>query len=125
MYMSAAPTANVHTMLSDRRFGSSCSPQMSALDPPALTAPLPHMHVCHICMHLLQALIWDLSALGGAGGLGSNGPGGLGASAGSGVALDPILAYSAATPVNQLQWSSSQPDWVSIVFGNKAQILRV
>jgi len=27
--------------------------------------------------------------------------------------------------VNQLQWSSSQPDWVAICFGNKTQILRV
>jgi len=40
-------------------------------------------------------------------------------------AADPILAYSAGAEVNQLQWSSSQPDWVAICFGNKTQILRV
>jgi WD repeat-containing protein 68 len=39
--------------------------------------------------------------------------------------LDPILAYMEATEINQLQWSSSQPDWVAIVFFNKLQILRV
>jgi WD repeat-containing protein 68 len=39
--------------------------------------------------------------------------------------LDPILAYSAGEEINQLQWSSMQPDWVGISFGNKIQILRV
>jgi hypothetical protein len=27
--------------------------------------------------------------------------------------------------INQLQWSSTQPDWISITFENKMQILRV
>jgi len=27
--------------------------------------------------------------------------------------------------VNQLQWSSSQPDWISVAFANKLQVLRV
>jgi len=39
--------------------------------------------------------------------------------------LDPILAYNAGAEVNQLQWSSSHPDWVAINFDNKTQILRV
>ena len=38
---------------------------------------------------------------------------------------DPILAYTAASEINTLQWSSSQPDWVAIAFDRKLQILRV
>lgn len=34
---------------------------------------------------------------------------------------DPILAYSAGAEVNQLQWSTTQPDWVAICFANKTQ----
>lgn len=41
------------------------------------------------------------------------------------VCADPILAYSAGAEVNQLQWSTTQPDWVAICFANKTQILRV
>ena len=70
----------------------------------------PHS-TCHICSagDDSQALIWDLSSMaqpldGG---------------------LDPILAYSAGAEINQLQWSSSQPDWIAIAFANKLQILRV
>lgn len=61
-----------------------------------------------------QALIWDLSGLPSA-------P----VQPPMGAGLDPILAYNAGAEVNQLQWSSSQPDWVAICFSNKAQILRV
>ena len=35
---------------------------------------------------------------------------------------DPILAYSAGAEVNQLQWSTTQPDWVAICFANKTQV---
>jgi WD repeat-containing protein 68 len=56
-----------------------------------------------------QALIWDLSSAG----------------KDTDAGLDPILAYNAGREVNQLQWSSTQPDWVAICFGTKAQILRV
>ncbi|KAJ6319698.1 hypothetical protein OIU78_015168 [Salix suchowensis] len=66
---------------------------------------------CHICTagDDSQALIWDLSSMGQAveGG------------------LDPILAYTAGAEIEQLQWSSSQPDWVAIAFSSKLQILRV
>jgi len=65
----------------------------------------------HICTagDDCQALIWELSSVsqpveGG---------------------LDPILAYTAAAEINQLQWSSTQPDWAAIAFANKLQILRV
>jgi len=63
---------------------------------------------CHICTagDDQQALIWDLSQL-------------------PKPIEDPILAYSAEAEVNQLQWSSSQPDWIAISFDRKMQILRV
>jgi WD repeat-containing protein 68 len=35
------------------------------------------------------------------------------------------LAYTAEGEVNSLQWSTAQPDWISIAFGKKLQILRV
>jgi DDB1- and CUL4-associated factor 7 len=64
---------------------------------------------CHICTagEDKQALIWDLTAI-------AKRP-----------IEDPILAYNAEGEVNNLQWSASQPDWVSIAFDNKLQILRV
>lgn len=69
---------------------------------------------CHICTagDDRQALIWDLSAMG-------PNPA---ADAGS---LDPVLAYGAGAEVNQLQWSTAQPDWVAICFANNTQVLRV
>ena len=64
---------------------------------------------CHVCTagDDNQALIWDLSQM-------SKRP-----------VEDPILAYNAEGEVNNLQWSSSQPDWVGIAFSDKLQILRV
>ena len=64
---------------------------------------------CHICTAAddKQALIWDISGM-------SKRP-----------VEDPILAYNAEGGVNNLQWSSAQPDWVSIAFADKLQILRV
>mmetsp|Transcript_5602 Transcript_5602/g.7047 ORF Transcript_5602/g.7047 Transcript_5602/m.7047 type:complete len:372 (-) Transcript_5602:180-1295(-) len=64
---------------------------------------------CHICTagDDSQALIWDLTQMS------------------KRSVEDPILAYNAEAEVNNLQWSSSQPDWVSIAFANKLQILRV
>ena len=64
---------------------------------------------CHVCTagDDSQALIWDISGM-------SKRP-----------VEDPILAYNAEGEVNNLQWSTSQPDWVSIAFADKLQILRV
>lgn len=61
---------------------------------------------CHICTagDDSQALIWDLSAMG------------------KRPVEDPILAYNAEGEINNLQWSASQPDWVSIAFGSNLQI---
>jgi WD repeat-containing protein 68 len=71
------------------------------------TAWAPHSS-CHICTagDDAQALIWDLSAM-------------------PKPVEDPILAYNADGEINNLQWSASQPDWVSIAFNDKLQILRV
>lgn len=64
---------------------------------------------CHICTagDDSQALIWDLSSM-------PKQP-----------IEDPILAYNADGEINNLQWNASQPDWVSIVYRDKLQILRV
>lgn len=72
------------------------------------TAWAPHSS-CHICTagDDSQALIWDLSSM-------PKRP-----------VEDPILAYNAQGEINNLQWSSSQPDWISIAYRDKLQILRV
>ncbi|ERM96623.1 hypothetical protein AMTRI_Chr09g16750 [Amborella trichopoda] len=58
-----------------------------------------------------QALIWELPAVGPA--------------VPDTNAIDPILSYMADSEINQLQWSSLQPDWIGIAFSNKMQILIV
>lgn len=72
------------------------------------TAWAPHSH-SHICTagDDQQALIWDLSSM-------QTRP-----------VEDPILAYGAAGEINNLQWSTTQPDWISIAYRDKLQILRV
>ena len=66
---------------------------------------------CHICTagDDSQALIWDLSSM----------------SQPLDGGLDPILAYHSGAEINNLQWSSGQPDWVAIAFNNNVQVLRV
>jgi WD repeat-containing protein 68 len=32
---------------------------------------------------------------------------------------------SAASEINQLQWSAALPDWIAIAFSNKMQLLKV
>jgi len=63
---------------------------------------------CHICTagDDSRALIWDLSPM-------------------PKPIPDPILAYTAEAEINQLQWSTSLPDWIAIGFQQKLQILRV
>eukprot|EP01100_Stratorugosa_tubuloviscum_P009618 TRINITY_DN402_c0_g2_i1.p1 TRINITY_DN402_c0_g2~~TRINITY_DN402_c0_g2_i1.p1 ORF type:complete len:331 (-),score=131.87 TRINITY_DN402_c0_g2_i1:80-1072(-) len=63
---------------------------------------------CHICTagDDKQALIWDLSGL-------------------PKPIEEPILAYNAEGEINQLQWSSTQVDWIAIAFDSKLEILRV
>jgi len=68
-------------------------------------APHSSGHLCTIGDDA-QALIWDISEL-------------------SRQKHDPILAYQADAPINQLQWSAIQPDWISISFANNLQMLRI
>lgn len=51
---------------------------------------------CHLCSagDDSQALIWDISPMPNA-------------------IDDPILAYNAEAPINNLQWSTLHPDWVA------------
>jgi WD repeat-containing protein 68 len=67
----------------------------------------PHS-ACHLCSagDDYQALIWDLSPM-------------------PRPIEDPILAYTADCEINSLIWSASLPDWVTIAFDSKVQILRV
>jgi WD repeat-containing protein 68 len=63
---------------------------------------------CHICTSGddRQALIWDIQQIPRA-------------------IEDPILAYTAEGEINQVQWSSTQPDWIGICYNNFLEILRV
>ncbi|XP_065871574.1 protein TRANSPARENT TESTA GLABRA 1 [Euphorbia lathyris] len=54
-----------------------------------------------------QALIWDLPTVASPNG------------------IDPMSMYSAASEINQLQWSAAYPDWIAIAFANKLQLLKV
>ena len=69
-------------------------------------APHSSAHIC-TAGDDSQALIWDLTAM-------TKRP-----------VEDPILAYNADGEINNLMWSVAQPDWVSIAFHDKLQILRV
>eukprot|EP01126_Amoeba_proteus_P008365 TRINITY_DN13093_c0_g2_i1.p1 TRINITY_DN13093_c0_g2~~TRINITY_DN13093_c0_g2_i1.p1 ORF type:complete len:223 (-),score=26.11 TRINITY_DN13093_c0_g2_i1:190-858(-) len=63
---------------------------------------------CHICTASddRQVLIWDVGSL-------------------PGPVPDPFLGYTAKSSVSQVEWSSSQPEWLSIAFGKTLEILRV
>jgi len=69
-------------------------------------APHSSAHIC-TAGEDWQALIWELSKV-------SHGP-----------IDDPILAYNAEGEINNILWSRSQADWVSIAFKDKLQMLRV
>ncbi|KAJ8626224.1 hypothetical protein MRB53_019531 [Persea americana] len=69
-------------------------------------APQSGRHICSVGDDS-QALIWELPTVADPAG------------------IDPTMAYSAGSEINQLQWSSTQPDWIAIAFGNKMQLLRV
>lgn len=55
-----------------------------------------------------QALVWDISQM-----------------AKTKYIQDPILAYTAESEINQMSWSSLNPEWVAICFGNTVRALRV
>ena len=68
-------------------------------------APHSPNHIC-TCGDDRQALIWDITTK-------------------NMIIEDPILAFSAAGEINQLQWDSSHEDWVAICFLDCMQILKV
>lgn len=39
--------------------------------------------------------------------------------------MDPILAYNANGPIENLQWSCSHPDYIAIGYSQKVQVLKV
>ncbi|XP_047124721.1 DDB1- and CUL4-associated factor 7 [Hydra vulgaris] len=63
---------------------------------------------CHICTSAddHQALIWDIQQMPRA-------------------IEDPILAYTAEGEINNVQWATNQPDWISISYNKSIEILRV
>jgi DDB1- and CUL4-associated factor 7 len=107
-YLAVVGTENKRAVILDIRM-----PSMSVAELVGHQAALngiawaPHSP-CHICTVSddAQALIWDVTHK-------------------AKPIEDPILAYSAAAEVNQLQWCSSHEDWVGICFSNNVQILRV
>ena len=68
-------------------------------------APHSSIHICTAADDH-QALIWDVGQM----------PRNI---------EDPILAYTADGEVNQVQWATSQPDWIAICYNNCLEILRV
>ncbi|KAF5181497.1 Transparent testa glabra [Thalictrum thalictroides] len=69
-------------------------------------APHSPRHICSAGDDA-QALIWELPTVAGPDG------------------IDPILAYSSVSEINQLQWSVLQPDWIAIAFASKMQLFKV
>uniref|UniRef100_A0A2P2IKM6 TTG1 Ttg1-like protein n=1 Tax=Rhizophora mucronata TaxID=61149 RepID=A0A2P2IKM6_RHIMU len=69
-------------------------------------APNSSRHICSAGDDA-QALIWELPTVAGPNG------------------IDPMSMYSASSEINQLQWSTTHPDWIAIAFSNKMQLLKV
>ncbi|XP_021762895.1 protein TRANSPARENT TESTA GLABRA 1-like [Chenopodium quinoa] len=69
-------------------------------------APHSGRHICSVGDDS-QALIWELPTVASPNG------------------IDPLSMYNAGSEINQLQWSAAQPEWISIAFSNKLQLLRV
>lgn len=60
-----------------------------------------------------QVLIWDVGANGGP------------TPSQQGASAEPILAYSAGAPVNNMDWCGLHYDWIAIAYGSSIQTLRV
>ncbi|KAF8379901.1 hypothetical protein HHK36_027366 [Tetracentron sinense] len=69
-------------------------------------APQSCRHICSAGDDT-QALVWELPTIAGPNG------------------IDPMLAYSAGSEINQLQWSAVQPDWIAIAIATKMQLLKL
>lgn len=68
-------------------------------------APHSAAHLCTVGDDY-QALIWDLASI-------------------PKPVEDPILAYTAEAEVNAVAWSPTMPEWVTIAFDSKLQMLKV
>jgi DDB1- and CUL4-associated factor 7 len=76
-------------------------------------APHSSGHICTTGMDG-QALVWDISQVGGGGTKRS-----------SKYVTEPILAYSAPAEIGSLAWDAVSPEWVGITYGDCIQALRV
>ncbi len=86
------------------------------------TAWAPHSY-CHICTagDDSQAFIWDLSSSSSS----RQGDDPISMQFMSDTQnMNPILAYNADGEINNLQWSTTQWDWISIVYRDKLQICK-
>lgn len=39
--------------------------------------------------------------------------------------IEPMLTYNAKNEVTTIQWPISNPEWFSVTFGNKVQVLKI
>jgi WD repeat-containing protein 68 len=107
-YCATFASENSHTVIIDIRMPAVPVADLSghvACVNGVVWAPHSASHIC-TAGDDYQALIWDLAAL-------------------PKPVEDPILAYTAEAEINQLVWSPSMPDWVTIAFDTKMQLLRV
>ncbi|KAI8802054.1 WD40-repeat-containing domain protein [Cladochytrium replicatum] len=88
-------------------------------------APHSSAHVCSAGDDR-QAMIWDVSQLASmkkneTAGQGTGGAAGKPATS----IVDPVLVYQAPAEVNQVTWSSVNPEWIAVAYGSTVQALRI
>jgi WD repeat-containing protein 68 len=107
-YLATILADSPKTIILDIRMPSTPVATLTAHTQRVNSVPWAPHSACHICSCSddSSALIWDLKQM-------------------PKPITDPILAYNAEDHINQLQWSSAQPDWVAIAFNRKIQVLRV
>eukprot|EP00298_Acanthocystis_sp_HF-20_P007268 c16901_g1_i2.p1 GENE.c16901_g1_i2~~c16901_g1_i2.p1 ORF type:complete len:228 (+),score=97.41 c16901_g1_i2:250-933(+) len=111
-YLATLPIESSKVVIIDTRFPSRPVAELAGHHSVVNSVSWAPHSSCHICTAAddWQALIWDLQAL---------------PEPSEEMSTEPILAYTAKGEINHLQWSTLQPDWVSICFGDKIQTLRV
>ena len=114
-YIAAVAMDSPVALLLDLRFPSAPVAEISGHTAPANAiawAPLSSSHLC-TAGDDHQALLWDLGDISAP----SAGP--------RACASPPTVAFAADQCINQLKWSSLQPDWVALCYGRTTQILKV
>lgn len=98
---------NTQTQILDTRYPSHPIMELSGHSCPVNCLSWAPHSACHICTagDDSKALIWNLAR--------PSNP------------MDPILAYNAGMPIENLQWSCSHPDFIAIAFAQKVQVLKV